>query len=178
MGDSNATPSRVGKAGMAEGARSARAPIQTEQRVPSQRSAARVETEPTPYTSTSTSNKTKEKRQFFKKLYHKVVEKKEAARYDTVQPQSQPSEPARKSFQGQDAGARPATSRVAAAAKPIHFSTAHARVQSARKAKAEAGSVSRAGLGSVVSGQAGSQRSARQGSRLPVNSRPMTARER
>ena len=144
MGDSNTTPSRVGKPGMAEGARSARAPLQIEKRVQSQRSEARVDTEP--------HNKTKEKRQFFKKLYHKVVEKKEITRYDTVQPQSQPSEPVRKSYPGQDAGARPATSRVAAAAKPIHFSTAHARVQSARKTKAEAGSVSRAGLGSVVSG--------------------------
>ena len=153
MGGSNATPSGGSTSALAEAPRSARAPVQTEKRFQSQRSEARIDTEP--------HNKTKEKRQFFKKLYHKVVEKKDATRYDTVQPQSQPSDPARRSSQAQDAGARPATSRVAAATKPIHFSTAHARVQSARKTKAEAGSVSRAGLGSVVSGQSGSQRSAR-----------------
>lgn len=90
MEEGSSTPSRVGKSGMAEGVRSARAPLQTEKRVQSQRSEARVETEP--------NIKTKEKRQFFKKLYHKVVEKKEATRYDTVQPQSQPSEPTRKSY--------------------------------------------------------------------------------
>ena len=76
MGGSNATPSGVGTSGMAEAPRSARAPQQTEKRFQSQRSEARVDTEP--------HNKTKEKRQFFKKLYHKVVEKKEASRYDTV----------------------------------------------------------------------------------------------